>query len=69
MQTDEAQGGARLETIEELSGLLSVVQEMGHRLANETHGEAYDLVRELNERLHGARATLLQIQETGTSAE
>ena len=54
---------ARLETIEELSGLLFVVQAMGSRLANETHAEAYDLIRELNQLLHQARATVTLIKQ------
>lgn len=56
----------RRETIEELSDLLSVVQEMGLRLATETHGEAYDRVHELNELLHLVRAKLRAIQLADT---
>jgi hypothetical protein len=62
MQGEETPEGERRETIQELSDLLFVVQEMGRRLANETHGESYDLVRELNELLHQARAKLDLIQ-------
>lgn len=54
---------ARLETIEELTDLLVVVQEMGRRLANETHGEAYASVRELNELLHQARRQIQKIHD------
>jgi hypothetical protein len=64
MQEEESPEGERRETIEELSNLLFVVQEMGRRLANETHGKSYDLVRELNELLHRARAKLDLIQQT-----
>lgn len=53
----------RHETIEELSGLLFVVQDMGSRLANETHGEAYGLIRELNGLLHQARAMVTLIKQ------
>ncbi len=55
--------GERLQTIEELSGLLFVVQDMGGRLADETHGEAYDLIRDLNNLLHQARAALTLIKQ------
>lgn len=54
--------GERLQTIEELSGLLFVVQDMGGRLADETHGDAYDLIRDLNNLLHQARAALTLIK-------
>lgn len=53
----------RLETIEELTDLLIVVQEMGRRLANETHGDAYANVREFNELLHRARLQLAKIKD------
>lgn len=52
----------RQETIDELSDLLHVVQEMGQRLATETNGETYDLVRELNELLFQARAQLDRVR-------
>jgi transposase len=52
---EETREGERRETVYELSDLLLVVQEMGQRLANETHGDAYAPVRELNELLHQAR--------------
>lgn len=63
MRSIETMSGARRETIEEMSGLLYVLQEMGSRLANETHGEAYDLISDLNLQLHQVRATLLLIKE------
>ncbi len=47
--------GARRQTIEELSGLLFVVQEMGGRLADETHGEAYGLIRDRTISASGTR--------------
>lgn len=62
MQIDESQEQERRETAEEISELLVVVQEMGRRLANETHGPAYELVLELNELLHQARAKIELIQ-------
>lgn len=62
MQGNKNLNEERLEIIEELSSLLFIIQEMGHRLALETHGEAYDLVRELNEHLHQAREKMKQIQ-------
>lgn len=63
MPAAEILSGARHETIEELSGLLFVVQDMGSRLANETHGDAYALIRDLNDLLHQARATLTLIKQ------
>ena len=54
----------RRETINELSDLLFVVQEMGRRLANETHGDSYEVVREVNEMLHRVREKIRQIQES-----
>ena len=60
---DATNEGERLETIEELTDLLVVVQEMGRRLANETHGEAYASVRELNELLHLARRQMEKIRD------
>ncbi|MDP1644879.1 MAG: hypothetical protein Q8L71_05175 [Thiobacillus sp.] len=63
MQGDETREGERNETIEELSNLLFVVQEMGRRLSYETHQEAYDLVRELNELLHQSSAKLELIRK------
>lgn len=62
MPIDESQEQERRETAEEISELLSVVQEMGRRLANETHGAPYELVLELNELLHQARAKIELIQ-------
>lgn len=40
------------ETARALAELMRLAQEMGRRLANETHGELYDDVRFLNELLH-----------------
>lgn len=50
------------ETIDELSHLFVVVQAMGSRLANETHGPLYDLAQEMNELLHLARTKMESIQ-------
>jgi hypothetical protein len=63
MHLEENLAEERSETVKELSGLFVIVQEMGRRLANETHGEAYDLVRELNELLHQTRAKINQIEQ------
>ena len=60
---DGTREGERRETIDELSDLLAVVQEMGHRLADETHGDAYAKVRALNELLHQARSQLNKIKD------
>lgn len=59
---EETREGERQETIEELSDLLSVLQRLGRRLADETHGEAYAEVRELNEILHQANLQLSKIR-------
>ena len=60
---DETREGARREIIDELSDVLFVAQKMGRRLADATHGDAYDNVRELNEFLHLARLRLLSAQD------
>lgn len=62
MLEDETREAERRETIEELSGLFVVVQEMGQRLANETHGNSYSEVRQLNELFHHARIQLDKIR-------
>ena len=59
---EETREGEQRETVYELSDLLLVVQEMGQRLANETHGDAYAPVRELNEFLHQARQQIEKIK-------
>jgi len=65
---DGTQEGERRETIDELSDLLVVVQEMGRRLAEESHGDAYAKVREFNEVLHQARIRLAAIQDEGSKS-
>lgn len=60
---NETREGERRETIDELSDLLHVAQEMGRRLADETHGDSYSQVRELNELLHQARVQLTKIKD------
>lgn len=60
---NETREGERRETIDELSDLLFVVQEMGRRLADETHGDSYSQVRELNELLHQTRVQLTKIKD------
>ena len=59
---DETIRGERLETIEEISDLLAIIQKMGHRLSYETHNQDYDLVADLNQILHEARLKMLEIQ-------
>lgn len=61
---NETREGERRETIDELSDLFVVVQEMGRRLADETHGDSYSRVRELNEILHQARVQLTKIRDS-----
>lgn len=64
-RADEAeQFKERRETIYELNDLFFVVQEMGKRLADETHGTAYDMVSELNAKLHEARLLINRINES-----
>jgi hypothetical protein len=52
----------RYEAMEDLSQLFGVVQAMGRRLSEETHGSSYDDVRELNELLHQVRHRIDVIQ-------
>ena len=53
----------RADLIDQLAKLLSVTQDMGRKLANESHGRSYDRVRELNEILHLAREQLTAIEQ------
>ena len=55
------------ETAGELGDLLALVQKMGRRLANLTHGVEYDLVLELNELLHEARVQMVLIQDASVN--
>jgi uncharacterized protein YfaS (alpha-2-macroglobulin family) len=66
MQASELTDAERAETLEELADLMVVVQEMGRRLAYETHGDAYAPVQELNELLHQARSKLAEIRALAT---
>lgn len=63
MQEELTLNKEREETIRELSELLFVVQQMGNRLADETHGDSYALVRELNETLHQARTRIRALEK------
>lgn len=63
MQDELTLAEERTETIRELSELLFVVQQMGHRLADETHGDSYVMVRELNEALHQARTKVSALEK------
>lgn len=60
---NETREGERRETIAELSDLFLIVQEMGRRLADETHGDLYAQVRELNELLHQVRVQIAKIKD------
>lgn len=65
----DAESDLRLQHIEQLSRLLTMIQGLARRLADESHGRAYDRVRELNELLHLARQQMTAIQaEAGTLA-
>ena len=66
MEPGDLQGKERHETIEELTQLLTVLQQMGRRLATETHEAAYDDVLKLNEIFHQAH---LQIAVIRTKAQ
>lgn len=63
MRDEEAKESARRETIRELYVLVIAAQEMGRRLANETHGDSHPEVLELNEFLHQARVKLATLKE------
>jgi hypothetical protein len=52
----------RVDHIDQLSKLLSVMQDVGRKLANESHGRSYDRARELNEILHMAREQISAIE-------
>jgi hypothetical protein len=58
----------RRETIKELLDLIVVVQSMGQRLANETHGDDYANVRQFNELVHLARVELARIADVAGAA-
>lgn len=62
MAGDDTAQGERRETINELSDVLHLAQEMGRRLANETHGSRYAHVEELNRLLHQTRGQLSRIE-------
>jgi len=55
------------ETALELADVMRLAQEMGRRLANETHGELYEDVREMVNLLHQTRtqADLLNTKING----
>ena len=61
-QDDTSPSAQRNETLHELNDLLRVVQEMGRRLGNETHGPEFDDVRVLNDYIHQARTLVEQMQ-------
>lgn len=52
----------RQDCIDQLSKLLSVVQDVARKLANGSHGRSYDKARELNEILHRARLQMDAIE-------
>ncbi|MBI2746922.1 MAG: hypothetical protein HYX45_15220 [Burkholderiales bacterium] len=52
----------RQDRIDQLSKLLSVMQDVARKLANESHGRSYDKARELNEILHRARLQMDAIE-------
>lgn len=52
----------RADHIDQMSKLLSVMQDVARKLANESHGRSYDRARELNEILHMAREQITTIE-------
>jgi hypothetical protein len=62
MGSNDAEEQDRQEAVIELAELVHLAQETGRRLANESHGEQYDLVREVNELLHRIRVQIELIQ-------
>jgi len=58
----ERRASEKREMASELDELLHLAQEIGGRLANGVHGDAYDDVRRLNELLHEARNQLTVVQ-------
>ncbi|MDE3021418.1 MAG: hypothetical protein KGI54_06115 [Pseudomonadota bacterium] len=65
MTDNPIQDWEKRETIEELTDILHVAQEMGQRLSVESHGKAYDEVRRLAELLHQSRALAEKIRNHG----
>lgn len=59
---DRRRGLVRRETIVVLVEQLSLAQRAGQWLSNETHGDAYGQVREINEHLHQAQRKLRDFQ-------
>lgn len=53
----------RQDRVAQLSKLLSVMQDVARKFANESHGRSYDKARELDQILHRAR---LQMDAIGT---
>jgi hypothetical protein len=64
MSNHESPEGVKRQTIETMSDTLFLLQEMARRLAHGTHGQHYDSVRELNERLHHSRLQLYVIESS-----
>ncbi len=58
---------ARADYIRQLSTLLTEMQSLASKLANQSHGRAYDKVRELNELLHLVRQELGAIETDESS--
>jgi hypothetical protein len=63
MDTDQILREEQRETVRELRDILRIGQEMGRRLANETHGELYDDVRALVMLLHETRGQVSVIAQ------
>ena len=59
---DRRRSPVRRETLLVLIEQLWLAQRTSQWLANETHGDAYTLVRELNEHLHQAQCRLRDIE-------
>jgi len=60
MQVDTSEW---FEAIDEMSHLFVLIQAAGRKLANATHGSAYDLSQEMNAMLRTARGKLEKIED------
>ena len=58
----ERRNDEKHETCNELDEVLHLAQTIGHRLASEIHGDAFDSVQKLNEILHDAHIQLMVVQ-------
>lgn len=55
----------RAQQLQQLGCLLTVAQDLARKLADRSHGRAYDKVRDFNQLLHLARLQLTAIEADG----